>query len=76
MTAYKYHVDTCISQGNSTVTSSFGFDTVAQALGCFNDSIEMRRCSHVAGQLWDVTLYDMELCDIIGRISSIDFNLE
>ena len=76
MVAYQYHVDTCISQGNSTVTTSFGFDTVAQALKCFNDSIETRRLSHVAGQLWDVTLYDMDLCDIMGRISSIDFNLE
>lgn len=76
MATYQYHVDTCISQGNSTVTTSFGFDTVAQALKCFNDSIETRRRSHVAGQLWDVTLYDMELCDIMGRISSSDFNLE
>lgn len=76
MNTYKYHVDTCISQGNSTVTTSFGFDTVAQALKCFNDSIETRRRSHVAGQLWDVTLYDMDICDIMGRISSIDFNLE
>ena len=76
MTAYKYHVDSFVSNGNSTVTTSFGFDTVAQALKCFNDNIETRRRSHVAGQLWDVTLYDMELCDIMGRISSIDFNLE
>lgn len=76
MTAYQYHVDTCVSQGNSTVTTSFGFDTIAQALKCFNDSIETRRRSHVAGQLWDVTLYDMDLCDIMGRITSIDFNLE
>lgn len=76
MSTYHYHVDICVSQGNSTVTASFGFDTVAQALKCFNDSIETCRRSHVAGQLWDVTLYDMDLCDIMGRISSIDFNLE
>lgn len=76
MTAYQYHVDTYISQGNRTSTISFGFDTVAQALKCFNDSIEVRRRSHVNGQVWDVTLYDMDLCDIMGRISSIDFNLE
>lgn len=76
MTAYQYHVDTCISQGNITVTTSFGFDKVAQALKCFNGIIETRRRSHVAGQAWDVTMYDMESCDIMGRISSIDFNLE
>lgn len=76
MTNYQYHVDTCISLGNSTITTSFGFDTVAQALKCFNDSIETRRRSHVDGQFWDVTLYDMSLCDIMGRISSIDFGLE
>ena len=76
MTAYKYHVDIFVSNGNSTVTTSFGFDTIAEALECFNDSIETRRRSHVAGQAWDVTMYDMELCDILGRISSIDFNLE
>ena len=76
MRSYKFNVDTCISQGNSTVTTSFGFDTLAQALKCFNDSIETRRRSHVDGQLWDVTLYDMRVCDIMGSISSIDFNLE
>ena len=76
MSTYQYHVDTCISQGNSTVTTSFGFDTVAQALKCFNDSIETRRRSHVADQAWSVTLYDMELCEVKGSISSIDFNLE
>ena len=76
MNHYRYNVDTCVSQGNSAVTTSFGFDTVAQALKAFNDSIEVRRRSHVAGQLWDVTLYDMSVCDIIGRISSTDFNLE
>lgn len=76
MAIYKYNVDTCISQGNSTVTTSFGFDVVAQALKCFNDTIEIRRRSHVAGQFWDVTLYDMDVCDIMARISSTDFNLE
>lgn len=76
MSAYNYNVDTTIHSGNSTLTTSFGFDTVAQALKCFNDSIEVRRRSHVDGQVWAVTLYDMELCDIMGRISSIDFNLE
>ena len=76
MRTYNYNVDTIIRCGNSTVTTSFGFDTVAQALKCFNDSIETRRCSHVDGQVWSVTLYDMGLCDIMGHISSIDFNLE
>lgn len=76
MTTYQYNVDTSLSQGNSTVTTSFGFDTLAQALKAFNDSIEVRRRSHVAGQLWDVTLYDMTVCEIKGSISSTDFNLE
>lgn len=76
MSTYNYNVDTNIHLGNSTVTTSFGFDTVAQALKCFNDSIEVRRRSHVDGQVWSVTLYDMDLCDIKGCISSIDFNLE
>lgn len=76
MAAFKYNVDTCVSQGNSTVTTSFGFDTVAKALECFNESIETRRRSYVAGQFWDVTLYDMDVYDIMGRISSTDFNLE
>lgn len=76
MSNYKYNVDTTIHCGNSTLTTSFGFDTVVEALKCFNDSIETRRRSHVEGQVWAVTLYDMDLCDIMGRISSIDFNLE
>lgn len=76
MNTYNYNVDTNIHCGNSTVTTSFGFDTVGQALKCFNDSIEIRRRSHVDGQVWSVTLYDMELCEIKGSISSIDFNLE
>lgn len=76
MAAYKYNVDTCVSQGNSTVNISLSFATVAQALACFNDSIETRRRSHVAGQFWDVTLYDMDVYDIMGCISSTDFNLE
>ena len=76
MATYKYNVDITVSQGNRTVTNSFGFDTVEKALKCFNDHIELRRRSHVDGQFWDVTLYDMEVYDIMGRISSIDFNLE
>lgn len=76
MATYKYNVDTTVSHGNRTTTNSFGFDTVAQALKCFNDHIELRRRSHVAGQYWDVTLYDMDVYDIMARISSTDFNLE
>lgn len=75
MNIYNYNVDTSIHCGNSSVTTSFGFDTVAQALKCFNDSIENCRRSHVDGQGWCVTLYDMELCEVKCSISSIDFNL-
>ena len=76
MAVYKYDVDTCVSQGNSTVTTSLSFATVEQALASFNDSIETRRSSHVAGQFWEVTLYDMDIYDIMARISSTDFNLK
>ena len=76
MKGYKFNVDTNIHTGNRTVTTSFGFDTIAEALKCFNASIEVRRRSHVYGDIWSVTLYDMELCEVKGSISSIDFNLE
>jgi hypothetical protein len=42
------------------------FDTIGQALKCFNENIETRRRSHVDGQVWSVTLYDMELCEKLG----------
>ena len=76
MSNYRYNVDTTVHLGNCTTSTSFGFDTVGAALRSFNESIEVRRRYHTVGQVWSVTLYDMELCDIRGSISSDDFNLE
>lgn len=76
MSEYRYNVDTTVTFGNCTTITSFGFDTVGAALRSFNEAIELRRRSHTEGQVWSVTLYDMELCDIRASISSTDFNLE
>lgn len=68
--AYRYHVECTKDFGNISSVRTYKYEQFSEAFERFvfetNRALDKSFC-------WSVVLYDMDLCDIKGRVDSTDF---